>query len=318
MIARREFLMQTAGVVALGAKERAGYALPVLAGQPAPSTAGAAPLVTFDLEITITGLCLFLEAPSKMHVLMVAPRSPVGGKKVERHYPRVFYDAVHDTPGTNAGTLYRVVPLEGTILDLSGLTPPGPIPPISAIPGLLDVSKYTTHKLKDPELFPPPNLACRVALPAPAGSPQTPDRVGPWKLTATTNPTVPEDTPADAAWKVVWTVSGIQDTELKWKLTTLVPNTPVEILPPLQPITVGGNKIIKLTISNVVRGESYHEPPKCVAPDPNAKLTHFHAFRDLYANSGSWPDLIYTGTTPPVCPLGPSGTPYTCVPSGGH
>jgi hypothetical protein len=311
MIARREFLMQTAGVVALGAKERAGYALPVLAGQPAPSTAGAAPLVTFDLEITITGLCLFLEAPSKMHVLMVRPRG-----NVERHYPRVFYDAAHDS-GISAGTLYRVVPLEGTILDLSGLTPPGPIPPISAIPKLLDVSKYTTHKLKDPVLFPPPNLACRLSLPA--GSPQTPDRVGPWKLTATTNPTVPVVTQTEAAWKVVWTVSGIQGNAMNWQLNPSVPGTPVELLPPLQPITIGGNKVIRLTISNVVRGESYHEPPKCVAPNTNAKLTHFHAFRDLYANSGSWPDLIYTGTTPPVCPpSGPSGTPYTCLPSGGH
>jgi len=313
MIARREFLKQTAGVVAISAAGTAAYSHPVLAGQPARSIAGAVPPPPFDLEITITGLCLFLAAPKKMHVLMVAPVGNAA-QPVERHYPRVFYDAAYDS-GIGAGTLYRVVPLEGTILDLSGLQVQTPAPAISAIPDLVDVSNYADHGLGDPETNPPPNLACRVSLPP--GKVQTPDMVGPWNLSAMTTPAgkaIPAATLKQAVWKVVWTVS-VQDTALNWQLKPLVANTPVEMLPKLQPINVGGSKVIRLTISNVVRGESFHQPPMCVAPNTNANLTHFHAFGDLYGAT-AWPDLTYTGTAPTPCP--PSGTPYTCLPSGGH
>jgi hypothetical protein len=310
MIARREFLKQTAGVVAISTAGSAGYSHLVSAGQPARSIAGAMP-PPFNLEITITGLCLFKAGQSKMHVLMVAPLVAPGGN-MERHYPRVFYDAAYDS-GINPGTLYRVVPLEGTILDLSGLQlqAPGPTPDISKIQYLVDVSKYAANTLPDPETAQVPNLACRVSLPP--GSPQTPNPVGPWNLSAA-GP-IQAATLTKAAWKVVWTVSGIQDTQLNWQLKPLSAGTPVEALPPLQPKTVQGNRLIRLTISNVVREESSHQPATCIAPNTNANLTHFRAFGDLYGAT-AWPDLTYTGPPPPPCP--PTGTPYTCLPSGGH
>lgn len=71
--------------------------------------------------------------------------------------------------------------------------------------------------------------------------------------------------------------------------------------------------MISLLISNTVRRESSHELQGGPAPTPKTPMPHFHAFADLYDKPGPWPDLIYEGP-----PAGPGGTPYTCLPSGGH
>jgi hypothetical protein len=312
MNSRRDFLAQTAGIalgsaVAAGCKSKPG-------GNEATQTTKAAPTSdapdAFNLEVTVTGLCLFLPSPgkSKMHVLMVAPviDHGEGEERVEPHYPRVFYDAAYDSE-VEAKNFWRAVPLESTVLDLSGFHSrdsgtPG-IPTIRAIKGLVDVSDYGT--LGDPEITRPGNLACRLTLPR--GSWETPKPSASWKIQGPPR----EDRPIDAAaWHVVWTVRNIKGSVLNWELQQLNPIHPVERLTPLRP---GPDGMIRLLVSNTVRSESLHKLVDAPQPKPGTPMPHFSAFRDLYPGRPPWPSLIYTGTGS----QGGRGTPYTCLPSGG-
>ncbi|HEY8106718.1 MAG TPA: hypothetical protein VIE46_11480, partial [Gemmatimonadales bacterium] len=228
MIARRDFLFQTAGLAAVG-----------MVGGCTPSPAGPEPrpgATSFDLEIKVTGLCMLVPAPSKMHVLMVAPAKD--DADYEPHYPRVFYDAAHDCQVAR-GKYWRAVPLERMVLDLSGFPSGdsgfGSIPDISEIKNLVDLRPYTPT-LGDVEATTPHNLGARLTLPP--GLVDTPDPRGPWKLVA---PSPPQTTDLPlAAWYVVWTVKGIVGSELPWTLAPFKDDhvTP-EPLAPLKPIGGG-------------------------------------------------------------------------------
>jgi len=321
MISRRDFLGQAGEIAAFGAV--AGAGLSKLAGSTNPNRGGVvgrsepptrisrAP--KFDLEITITGLCLFWSprsgAQTIQHVLMVAP-----GGNVEPHYPRVFYDAVYDGQG-QAGQFWRTVPLEGTELDLSsyGQAKGTTIP---TIPDLLDIS-WITQQQGLPDIGNPtvyrPNLGCRLSLPY--GDIKT-DKSDGWVLQAPLGPLGPKP----LVWRVVWTIKGIDTAKglLEWKdnlkpLKTGPGAAPIEPLAPLKP--KGG--LIQLTISNVILEEAGHAtqtaamPPAC-----NTQLPHFQSFRDLYGPPGPWPILVNQTSCPAGAP--PQGTPYSCLPSGGH
>ena len=264
--------------------------------------------MAFNLEVTITGLCVFRPRPTSdpevMDVFMVAPTSHHAGNghTIPRHYPRVFYDAAYATGSEiPPGQHHHRISLEEAVLDLSELR--GKERKVPEIQYLLDIGHFAPHPLPLPNQKEPPNLAARLTLPP--GSAKSPDPRPSWKLEW---PDKEEKMPK-AAWHVVWTISRIDGTELKWELKGLN-GTPGQPLVPLHEI----DGKIKLLISNVIYKESLPELPDEFPPRPGTVLEHFRAYQDLYTGEPPWPDLIYTG---PGAPEGPGGTPYSCLPSGG-
>jgi hypothetical protein len=257
--------------------------------------------MSFNLEVTITGLCVFRVRPADdaMDVLMVA----AGGHA--RHYPRVFYNAAYDNPNpVPLGSTQRRISLEDTVLDLSTFAGQGGV--LGPIPDLVDLDFVTP--LTDAEVLAAPSglagLACRVTLPR--GFVSSPNPSGPWDLQVKGKPT---QRYTDAAWHVVWTVSGITATELRWELDGLRDPYGQQLVP-LYP----KNGKIKLLISNVVLAESKPALMAGVRPAKGTPMTHFDAYHLLYTKEKPWPaELIYDGLP---APLG-SGAPYSCLPSGG-
>ncbi len=275
--------------------------------------------MAFDLELHISGLCVFVPDPSgkKMHVLMVAPAGH-GGHPAVRHYPRVFYDAVHDGSVKMRDAYWSAVPLEDMVLDLSDFSGRGGKGrQLEDIQGLVDIRDYIDKPLKNPAATDLPNLAARVTLPL-ADDIESPIPREDWQLEqdGSANKVVPK-----AAWKVMWTIKGVAKPDLNWQLKPFPrdrPRRPIPGLPlaPLHPFEADGRKVIELHISNAVRDES--GPPSRGAPDPPASgfpMPHFNHFQDIYDNSvvaKPWPRLVYVG------PSGPQrGTQYTCLSSGG-
>jgi hypothetical protein len=338
MISRRVFLGRAGELAALGAVAGTGFSQLACHGPGTPP----APTGTFDLEITIWGLAFFYIPPKSPEsrdslqkpqapdtaqksrtpypgqtaytpeatqlVLLVAP-DPKGD--MERHYPRVYYDAKYDCQ-VEAGKFWRTVPLEGTVLDLSPFT--GREREIPEIPDLLNISPFTTRRLPDPRGQNPRNLACRITLPPGEARDGFPTHMWEVRRDSTTLARL-----KTVASRVVWTVHGIPGTELPFRLRPLETDKDKakcgaavcgEPLPPLKP---SGGKI-ELYISNVPLYELGHEPGTHPGPVPcNFRMPHFEAFFQLYDEPGPWPALYNVEHCP-----GPQGTPYTCLPSGGH
>jgi hypothetical protein len=254
--------------------------------------------MSFDLEVTITGLCVFRprEAEAVMDVLMIeAPANH------ERHYPRVFYNAAYDSPMVPLGPDSRRISLEGSVLDLSGVDGQGGALP--AMPDLVDLKPFTTALTDAAVLAGPPGVGCRVSLPP--GLPTSPNPSGPWELQEAAKTTLLPK----RAWHVVWTISGINGPELNWQLQGL--GDPYgQLLVPLYP----KNGKIKLLVSNVVENESKPMLLNAVQPAKDTPMPHFDAYQALYGTPNPWPKLIYKG--PPA--LAGAGNPYSCLPSGGH
>jgi len=311
MISRRVFLGRAGEIAAFSAV--AGTGLSQLACNGRGSTRPRPQSGMFDLEVTIWGLCLFWkpdQPQTTQHVLLVKP-DPNQAQKVEQHFPRVYYDAKYDC-NVEGGKFWRTVPLEGTLLDLSAFK--GTESTIKLPDDLLDISPFTPP-LPDPKVANPPNLACRVTLPPGVAT----DGGYPIKGFFIKPPGEPPKRPEERklltlASKVVWTIHGIRGTELSWKLNPLNPcvaGCGVEQPPPLKP---SSDRKIELYISNVVLKEIGHEPGTYPDSIPcNLRVPHFTAFFDLYTTRGPRPELINTRAG---CP--PMGTPYTCLPSGGH
>ena len=265
------------------------------------------PSDTFTLEVTVSGLCVFLPRPTMMHVLMVSGTTHGDGNgnghMMERHYPRVFYDAAYDNPDPNViptGAAYSAVALDDRILDLA--TPQAPGGTVSGLPDyLLDLS-FLTPPLPDPDQI--PNLNALLTLPPGVGV--CPNPQGAWELRLG-----PLDTVYDqVGWYVVWTISGMQGNSLSWQLDSLtaLPGLPLR---PLYPKA----GYIRMLASNVPLSESQPGPLyEGIPPAEGTPMPHFAAFRDVFVPyPTAWPDMVYIGPRQPV-----HSTAYSCVPSGGH
>jgi hypothetical protein len=260
---------------------------------------------TFTLEVTISGLCLLQPRSTKLHVLMAASTTAHGGHGVERHYPRVFYDAAYDSADPNVlpiGRAYSAVSLEDRVLDLA--TPQAPGGTVHDLPDLVvNLDPFAPHPLPDPEKEPVPNLAARVTLPP--GTANCPNPQGAWELKHQGFTKVLDR----VAWHVVWTIEGMDGNSLSWRLDGLngFPGQP------LRPLYAKAG-FIKLLISHVPLAESKPGPlHQGIPPAEGTPMPHFMAFRDLYDWKGAWPDMLFIGPRQPV-----NSTAYNCVPSGGH
>jgi hypothetical protein len=261
---------------------------------------------SFTLEVTISGLCVFLPKPTKMHVLVVGGSGNGGGHAMERHYPRIFYDAAYDSPDPDVpatGAAYSAISLEDRVLDLA--TPQAPGGTVSGLPQyLLDLSDFTPV-LPDPESATIPNLAARLALPP--GTGVCPDPQGAWELQSGGTTTQVLD---QVGWYVVWTTQGMTGNSLSWRLDSLT-DFPGQPLRPLYPKA----GYVRLLVSNVQLAESRPGPlHRGIPPQEGTPMPHFHAFRYVFDPlPATWPEMVFVGPRQPV-----NSTAYSCVPSGGH
>jgi hypothetical protein len=267
--------------------------------------------MAFNLEITITGLCMFVpRSESRMDVLMVAAGGGMGGCRcgcMQRHYARVFYDAAYNSDDPNAlpGECVGIA-LEDRLLDLTQLGGNGET--VKPLRNLVDVGAIVGKSVSS-DLNAIPSLAACVALPPGFVAYSLP--YGPWELYA---PGAGVNTLL-LPYYVVWTIEGIDDTELRWELRGLggLPDQP---LAPLYPKRGQAGNAIKLTACNVTKSHAncnvVGDPGS--PPPPNYPMDHFEAFYDLYDWDGFRPVPIYA----PKQSGASKSTAYTCVPSGGH
>jgi len=272
----------------------------------------------FNLEVTVTGLCLLLprDETKKLHVLMAKPGHGMP------HEPLLHYD--ENLPP---------VELHGMRLDLTGckgtkgtLT----IPDIRQIPEIADVDQILSDALdagaytplpKDPEKAEIPHLAAHVVLPPgkkqPFSPPDTGGPVGPWA----TNKGKKLTTDLRLAWYFVWEVRGIPipkpGYELPWTWGRLSKSgaEASKKLPQIRPEPGGW---VKLVVSNLPPGEyAGSRPPAGKDPGKGHPMQHFRGFYGLYGLDPvdpNLPDLIFKGGKV----LAAVGTAYNCATSGGH
>jgi hypothetical protein len=260
--------------------------------------------MAFDLQITITGLCVFVPDPTnhRMHVLMLEPGAHHG--PTGRHYPRLFYDANHDS-GAKRQTYWRIVPLDRAVLDLSGFATNGTYGgQLSDIPDLVDITG-DIPALPNSMQTPMDGLSCRVTLPL--ATTISSDAKPGWTY---------GNTPlAQAAWLIKWDVNGVAGDSLPLQLQAFR-NENIAAFPrqPLKAKKRGSPKVVRIHLSNVVLNES--APPELLVglPANLGKMPHFEAYGEFYQKTGQvtnpWPELVYNGPTT-------RGTPYSCLPSGG-
>ncbi|MGH7517283.1 MAG: hypothetical protein ACREOC_07415 [Gemmatimonadales bacterium] len=273
--------------------------------------------MAFDLEITITGLCVFVPDPAQkqVHVLMVEPGPHHGA--AHRHYPRLFYDAAHDS-SAKPKKFWRVVPLDRTVLDLSGVGGGGKYGgKLSDIKNLVDISQ-DVQPMPKPADTPKDGLSCLVTLPLATKKIESPNAKGKWELRGKKG----TKTMDEAAWLIEWIVEGSAGSDLALQLQAFTGETiPTFPRQPLNSIEDGNRQVIRIHLSNVVLRES--APPNMLLqpfPESQGKMPHFDAYRDFYKQAGSttdpWPELVYTGPVFSETGRG-RGTQYSCLPSGG-
>jgi hypothetical protein len=270
--------------------------------------------MAFTLEITVTGLCVFVPDPTNQqtHIFMVDP----GHDPAHRHYPRLFYDAVHDG-GAKRKQFWRMIPLDRVVLDLTAYSTGGVYgDKLSDIPDLVNITG-DVDLLPLPYDEPKPGLACLVTLPLATKKIGVDAKPG-WRHGQ--KPVRP------AGWLVKWTVQNVPGDTLSLQLRPLKKETVVTFpIQPLKSTKIGNRKVIGIHLSNVVLAES--APPDMLVglPPAKGKMPHFEAYGEFYRIAGPittpWPDLVYTGPTAPVSSgrgrRAKRGTPYSCLPSGG-
>lgn len=264
----------------------------------------------FKLRVTFTGMCLFVPEPAKncLHVLLLAPDEPpmvgrTASMKMERHFPRLFYNAAHDQPGTtDLSTDYRCISLEDKELDLtsvpglrSSLTPPASVADLTPFVSELEQTWIQADA--------PPKIAGHVILPATSASAPPACVSGPWSLGG--------DVQMDA-YRVAWDLDSIalDQYQLEWELAGLR-GTGDEPLVPLHELQMPFGPGIELRVKNVVRSEStYGNPPIPPAPIAHTAAPHFAAYYDLFGKPG--PDLTFEPNHPSAAAVLGAGDPQLC------
>jgi hypothetical protein len=228
-----------------------------------PSTAEF--IMSFDLRITFTGMCLFVpdprDATSRMHVVL-----PAAGK--HPHDARLLFDGAYVL---GASELTRT--LECRVLDRQAvrlLQPSGGA--ALDLPGeIVDLQQTLGKRVAPNKLVetPPPVVKSRITL---AGGAVTDYEYG-----AAFD--MPYHKGIPMTWQVEWTVRGIADSALKWELVSLDTAVVTEVLPPLVPI--GG--VVHVFVYHVITDElpGANPAPVVIVPNVGDPADHFAAFFDV-------------------------------------
>jgi hypothetical protein len=267
----------------------------------------------FDLEVTISGLCLLRPKDTKdgMHVLLADHST--------EHCPLVFYDS-SSPPVKLKGMKLDLTACKGKQTTVPDIDADKAIPQVHTI---LADSGTKPKPLPDPDKVKIPHLAARVILP-PGDKLDFPDEPrGPWNAEVKNVPTTRD---LWLSWYVVWQVTGIEidGDELPWKAEHLNGSAALD-LPHVRP--TGG--WIRLVLSNLppvgkpdcstpdASDNPGKRPPAGKEPDKGTMMHHFRGLYGLYnldAHSTKLPDLVYRGGEESAA----LGTAYNCVTSGGH
>jgi hypothetical protein len=225
--------------------------------------------MSFDLRITFTGMCLFAPHPTtgRMHALLPSFQG-AGNDPAHQHYPVLIYDVAYELP--NSPQFLRrlaCVPLDRTSLSLpqpvgstATLVLPDEVADLDRVVGQGSLPKrYLTS---DPN----PELDCRVTMSAGA---VTDYKLGEYFLFG-------GGEARRMTWQLEWTIRGIQEDRLQWRLQALTSADPqppgLETLYP-----IGG--VIHIKIHNVT---CQYLPKRKVRELPGYKAAeHFEGYYEL-------------------------------------
>jgi hypothetical protein len=236
---------------------------------------------TFDLRITIVGLCFFVPDPvtKRMHVLMPDTNGHSHGG-VSRHVARLLYDAGHEQAGSNelAGVAVTV-PLENGSLDLERLGGPLDL----ALPGpVLDVSPIVRDGVSRETLSGDAAGRLRARLSFDAGSMSAQNRAMRWDLGPYRGRRM--------ANAVEWTIPGIPGDGIELPTRGLNGQAGPTIRP-LYPV----NGTVDLVILHVVPEEVLPFGRAPQRPRPGFTSADFGAYYDLFENPADRPLPRFVG-----------------------
>ncbi|HYH82186.1 MAG TPA: hypothetical protein VEX86_20425 [Longimicrobium sp.] len=294
-ISRRRFAA-VSGAALLGSILGAPGSLAALeAGSTRRSARGVAG--TFELRVTIVGLCFFVPDPvtRRMHVLMPNTTGHAHGG-VSRHVARLLYDAAHERAGSAelAGAAVTV-PLENGSLDLARLGRPLDL----ALPGtVVDVSPIVRDGVSRETLSGDAAGRLRARLSFDAGRMSAPSPALRWDLGPYRRQRM--------ANAVEWTIPGIRGDEIE--LPTLgLDGRPGPAIRALHPV----NGMVDLVILHVVPEEVLPFGRAPELPRPGFASTDFGAYYGLFENPADRPLPRFVGDdeTPGAVQVAFRGTP---------
>lgn len=257
---------------------------------------------TYTLNITFTGLCLFVPEPAgadqnigTMTVLM-----PMLGAQhhhgMDRHVPVLGFDTAHAvaTPADRIRGAHAYVSMSNLQLIHMGSEAN-----LSLCPEMVNLAEVTRRPVEADHLGPDTTtrLVSRV-------------RLGAGRINAVARGVCWEwgqGRIRSIAHKVQWTIDGIPGTDLKLRLLGLHSGTAVQV-PILYPI----NGAINLFVHHVPQGDLLPEPENHHEPQSGAEPHHFAAFYNLFGADPPMRLPRYAGKS-----CSPSTTPCTEIPEIG-
>jgi hypothetical protein len=236
---------------------------------------------TFDLRITVVGLCFFVPDPltKRMHVLMPSTAGHAHGG-VSRHVTRLLYDAAHQQAGAEglAGEAVSV-PLDDGALDFARL--PGGLD--LALPGsVVDVSPIVRDGVSRDALSNDSGGRVRARVSFAAGRMSAPHRelrwdLGPYRAHPMAN-------------AVEWTVPGVSGDGIELPVSGLHGKAG----PPLRPLhPVNGT--LDLIVLHVLPEEVLPFGRPRELPEPGFAAADFAAYYSLFDNPAETPLPRFSG-----------------------
>ncbi len=242
----------------------------------------------FDLRVTFSGMCLFVQdaGTGLTHVLLLAPDQCIpmsmpssATQGMSRHYPRVFYSSSLDgAPESLPASPFRCVSIDDKLLDFSGLPHDSSGLTLPDAIVRLDVPplerKWIGQNPTDP-------ISARVVLPS----------TGYMEYSHCVSCHLGQ-TPVPAATQVTWVLRDVDAGALEWRLDGLRKDGGVP-LPTLNPRMTHGT--IELRIKNAVHDCTVPEETIGLPP-ADGRVPHFAAYYTPFGVSGQ--DLMIDNPQP--------------------
>ena len=314
-ISRRRFAALS-GAALLTSLLGAPGSLAALGSAPGRRPSSHAATGTFDLRITIVGLCFFVPDPltRRMHVLMPSTAGHAHGG-MKRHVVRLLYDAAHQQAGADglAGEAVSV-PLDDGALDFAGLAGGLDL----ALPGsVVDVSPIVRDGVSRDTLADDAGGRVRARVSFAAGRMSAPHRalrwdLGPYRAHPMSN-------------AVEWIVPGVSGDGIEIPVSGLHAKAGPS-LRPLHPV----NGTLDLVVMHVLPEEVLPFGRPRALPEPGFAAADFGAYYSLFDDPAETPlprfsrdgeearavQVAYGGAGATER-LSFGGMPYTCMVGGG-
>ncbi|HEX6536627.1 MAG TPA: hypothetical protein VF041_18720 [Gemmatimonadaceae bacterium] len=234
----------------------------------------------FTLQVTITGLCLYTvepasgSSPAKVHVLM-----PGSGGMTDDHSAVLMYDPKYsgETPPPPGPVS---VDLRGCAIELPSTSAiaPGQEIPANPFPAeLVDIDAYAGSPLARSFVGNDPGTDIQARVSLGAGEMTFWESGGPWIIAAAEHGRPSRE--SMLAWRLTWTVEGIDEDHLDLTFTGLNGNPAP---PPIRLVPVGD-----MIHVFAFHAPAYDLPPNGPLPTPPEPGQAAHHFMHIYA---PWPN----------------------------